>query len=81
MCFRWWKNWNFTEKLSYARDRVVECYFWALGLYFEPKYSRARVMATKTVAMTSIMDDTYDAYGTPEELELFTKAVERYILK
>lgn len=38
-------------------------------------------MAAKTVAMTSIMDDTYDSYGTPEELELFTKAVERYVSK
>lgn len=60
---------------------MVECYFWALGLYFERKYTRARVMAAKTVAMTSIMDDTYDSYGTPEELELFTKAVERYVSK
>lgn len=64
-------------KLPYLRDRVVECYFWAIGIYFEPKYSLARIMAGKVVAMTSIMDDTYDSYGIVEELEVFTSAVER----
>lgn len=66
-------------KLPYARDRVVECFFWAMGVYHEPQYSRARVMLTKTIAMTSIIDDTYDAYGTIEELDIFTEAIERCV--
>ncbi|CAN4114379.1 unnamed protein product [Withania somnifera] len=37
---RWWKDLNFVKTLPYARDRVVECYFWALGVYFEPQYSQ-----------------------------------------
>ena len=52
-------------------------------MYFEPQYSFAREILTKTIAMTSIMDDIYDVYGTFDELELFTKAIERlaiYIL-
>ncbi|CAN4114335.1 unnamed protein product [Withania somnifera] len=56
---RWWKDLNFVKTLPYARDRVVECYFWALGVYFEPQYSRARVMLVKTIAIISIVDDTY----------------------
>ncbi|XP_042478646.1 (-)-germacrene D synthase-like [Macadamia integrifolia] len=75
---RWWKELDFATKLPYARDRLVECYFWIVGVYFETYYSLARVFFTKVVAMTSIIDDTYDAYGTLEELKLFTDATERW---
>ncbi|KAK4398457.1 Bicyclogermacrene synthase [Sesamum angolense] len=33
---RWWKDLDFANRLPFARDRVVECYFWALEVYFEP---------------------------------------------
>ncbi|MCE3215658.1 hypothetical protein HAX54_003130 [Datura stramonium] len=75
---RWWKDLDFVTTLPYARDRVVECYFWALGAYFEPQYSQARVMLAKTVAMISIVDDTYDAYGTIEELATYTDVIQRW---
>ena len=74
---RWWKNLDFSHKLPFARDRVVECYFWILGVYFEPEYILARRILTKVIAMTSVIDDIYDVYGTIEELEIFTSAVER----
>ncbi|CAN4114329.1 unnamed protein product [Withania somnifera] len=74
----WWKDLNFVKTLPYARDRVVECYFWALGVYFEPQYSRARVMLVKTIAIISIVDDTYDAYGTTEELATYTDVIQRW---
>ncbi|THG02152.1 hypothetical protein TEA_015985 [Camellia sinensis var. sinensis] len=61
-----------------ARDRMVECYFWILGVYFEPQYLLARRMLTKVTALTSIIDDIYDVYGTLEELVLFTDAIERW---
>lgn len=66
------------EKLSFARDRCVECYIWALGIYFEPKYSLGRTIITKIVVLTSIMDDIYDLYATFEELQLFIHAIERF---
>eukprot|EP00261_Vitis_vinifera_P016682 XP_010645934.1 PREDICTED: valencene synthase-like [Vitis vinifera] len=75
---RWWKELDFATKLPFARDRLVEGYFWILGVYFEPQYVRARRILTKTISMTSIIDDIYDAYGTFEELELFTEAIERW---
>ncbi|KAJ9676232.1 hypothetical protein PVL29_024968 [Vitis rotundifolia] len=75
---RWWKQLDFATKLPFARDRLVEGYFWILGVYFEPQYVWARRIVTKTIAMTSTMDDIYDAYGTFEELELFTEAIERW---
>ncbi|KAI3468320.1 hypothetical protein Pfo_024983 [Paulownia fortunei] len=75
---RWWKDLDLVSKLSYARDRIVECYFWTLGVYFEPQYSAARIMLAKTIAMISVIDDTYDAYGTIEELTVFTDAVQKW---
>ncbi|KAF3949148.1 hypothetical protein CMV_024945 [Castanea mollissima] len=75
---RWWKDLDFATKLPFARDRVVECYFWIVAVYFEPRYSLARKILTKVISMTSILDDIYDVYGTLEELEPFTEAIERW---
>nr|AGV28055.1 sesquiterpene synthase [Azadirachta indica var. indica] len=66
------------ELSGITRDRVVECYFWTLEVYFEPKYSLARRIVTKVIAMTSVIDDIYDVYGTIEGLEFFTVAIERW---
>lgn len=74
---RWWKDLDFANKYPYARDRLVECYFWILGVYFEPKYSRARKMMTKVLNLTSIIDDTFDAYATFDELVTFNDAIQR----
>nr|WGJ64112.1 beta-caryophyllene synthase [Oenanthe javanica] len=75
---RWWKNLNFAVKLPFARDRVVECYFWILGVYYEPQYCIARRFLTKVIMLASVVDDIYDLYGTFEELLLFTDAIERW---
>ncbi|KAI3810238.1 hypothetical protein L1987_19849 [Smallanthus sonchifolius] len=74
----WWKGIDVPNNLPYARDRLVESYFWALGVYSEPKYSLARIFLTKVISMATVIDDTYDAYGTYEELEIFTEAVMRW---
>nr|POE69930.1 (-)-germacrene d synthase [Quercus suber] len=76
---RWWKDLDFATKLPFARDRIVECYFWIVSVYFEPQYSLGRKILTKVISMTSILDDIYDAYGTLEELEPFTEAIESCI--
>ncbi|XP_058072948.1 beta-cubebene synthase-like isoform X2 [Magnolia sinica] len=75
---RWWKENDFSRKLPFIRDRVVECYFWVLGVYFEPRYSRARRMMTSIISLLSVLDDIYDVYGTLEELELYTAALDRW---
>ena len=74
----WWKGIDVATNLSFARDRVVELYFWILGVFFEPQYSFGRRILTKTICMASIIDDIYDVYGTHEELELFTDAIKRF---
>ncbi|XP_064986606.1 (S)-beta-bisabolene synthase-like isoform X1 [Musa acuminata AAA Group] len=74
----WWKDLALTKTLSFARDRAVEAYYWILGVYYEPQFSRARVMTTKIVLITSILDDIYDDYSTLEESQLLTDAIQRW---
>nr|WBW04279.1 terpene synthase [Ficus benjamina] len=75
---RWWKDMGLTNKLSFARDRLMECFFWTVGMAFEPQYSRLRKELTKVAAFITVIDDVYDVYGTVDELELFTDAIERW---
>lgn len=74
---RWWKGLGIIRKLPFARDRLVESYVWILGVYFEPQYSLARDILARVFLFASVMDDIYDAYGTFEELQLLTDAIER----
>ncbi|PON90389.1 Squalene/phytoene synthase [Trema orientale] len=75
---RWWKDFDYRSKQSFSRDRIVECYFWTLGVFFEAQNSRIRMIITKLIAILTIIDDIYDSFGTLEELEPFTEAIERF---
>ncbi|KAF7123140.1 hypothetical protein RHSIM_Rhsim12G0120300 [Rhododendron simsii] len=75
---KWWKEWDLRSHIPYVRDRAVECFFYSTAVCFEPQYSLARLVLTKAMIMISILDDTYDAYGTYEELKCFTNAVQRW---
>ncbi|KAI8528315.1 hypothetical protein RHMOL_Rhmol12G0140700 [Rhododendron molle] len=78
MGFSWWKEWDLRAHIPHVRDRAVECFFYSTAVCFEPQYSLARSVLTKTMIMISVLDDTYDAYGTYEELKCFTNAVQRW---
>ncbi|XP_058006376.1 terpene synthase 10 [Hevea brasiliensis] len=75
---RWWRNTGLGEKLSFARDRIVENFLWTIGETFEPQFSYCRRMSTKVNSLLTTIDDIYDVYGTLDELELFTDAVQRW---
>ncbi|XP_068644515.1 viridiflorene synthase-like [Aristolochia californica] len=77
---KWWKEKGLAEKLPYARNRAVECYVWNMSVTPEPRFSRSREFAAKTLSMVSLTDDTYDAYGIYEELEQYTNAIQRWDL-
>ncbi|CAN4115215.1 unnamed protein product [Withania somnifera] len=62
----WWIDLNFASKLSYVRDRMVECFFWASTNY-----------PCKMHSYDFVIDDTYDSYGTLAELNVFTKAIDQ----
>ncbi|KAK7312914.1 hypothetical protein VNO77_37157 [Canavalia gladiata] len=75
---KWWNELDVPCRFPFARDRIAECCFWILSVYFEPQYSQARKILMKVISIVSIIDDTYDAYGVFDELELFTEAIERW---
>ncbi|KAH0727258.1 hypothetical protein KY284_003123 [Solanum tuberosum] len=64
-----------------SRNRLVENLFWAVGKNFEPQHSYFRRLITKIIVFVGIIDDIYDVYGTLDELELFTLAVQRWDTK
>ncbi|CAL5187101.1 unnamed protein product [Lathyrus oleraceus] len=77
---RWWDRTVRGGRLSFARDRIVENYIWTVGTIFNPNSGYFRKVVTKVVALITLIDDVYDVYGTLEDLELFTQAIERWDL-
>ncbi|XP_071703503.1 germacrene A synthase short form-like isoform X2 [Rutidosis leptorrhynchoides] len=72
---KWWTDMKVQETNPYVRNRVPEIYLWMSGLYFEPHYSSARIIATKITLFSLILDDTVDSYATIEENRLLTDAI------
>ncbi|XP_052110780.1 isoprene synthase, chloroplastic [Arachis duranensis] len=75
---RWWREIGLTSKLDFVRDRLMEVYFWALGMAPHPQLTECRKAVTKMFGLVTIIDDVYDVYGTLDELQLFTDAVDRW---
>ncbi|KAF9588260.1 hypothetical protein IFM89_008677 [Coptis chinensis] len=78
---RWWKDLGLSDKLGFARDRLVESFLASVGVAYKPQYHCCREWITKVVCLILTIDDMYDIYGSLDELELFTEAVERWDLK
>ncbi|KAK1437906.1 hypothetical protein QVD17_03706 [Tagetes erecta] len=76
---KWWRKTALANELSFIRDRIVECFFWAAGVAFEPQYSSCRIMLTKVCAFITTIDDIYDInYESLDELEALTNAIKRW---
>ncbi|KAL6205615.1 hypothetical protein ACLB2K_022872 [Fragaria x ananassa] len=76
---RWWKEQDYERKIPFARHRIVECFFWMVGMYYEPQYSAARKIGSKLCTFATMLDDVYDSYGgTVEELKIFRAAMDRW---
>lgn len=82
MCLdaRWYKDHDFASNLQpFYRDRIVELHFFVLAMYFEPKFSSARIMLTKFFKVLTILDDTCDRYASLPEAKSLVNSLERYI--
>ncbi|XP_078150187.1 monoterpene synthase 8, chloroplastic-like [Carex rostrata] len=75
---RWWTDLGLYEKLPFIRDRLVENYLWSLGLASEPEHSSYRIANTQANCLITTMDDIYDVYGSLDELEVFTNAIQQW---
>ncbi|KAG5549113.1 hypothetical protein RHGRI_014476 [Rhododendron griersonianum] len=76
---RWWSKIGLAKKLGFARDRLMENFLWTIGLNFKPQFSNLRRNITVVNALITTIDDVYDVYGTLDELEIFTNAIERLV--
>ncbi|RWR88224.1 Geraniol synthase, chloroplastic [Cinnamomum micranthum f. kanehirae] len=76
---RWWKDMGLGEQYSsFARDcRLVDSFFWATAMTSEPQFGRCQEAVRKVIQFISTIDDIYDVYGTVDELQLLTNAVDR----
>ncbi|XP_021723357.1 (-)-germacrene D synthase-like [Chenopodium quinoa] len=77
---RWCKNLELARKFPHLRQRQVEYHYLSIIMYYVPQYSLARILFSKLLVLLSFLDDTYDAYGTFEELECLANAFERWDL-
>uniref|UniRef100_A0ACD5X746 Uncharacterized protein n=1 Tax=Avena sativa TaxID=4498 RepID=A0ACD5X746_AVESA len=77
----WYYGLESPWKLFYARHRPAEAYFWALGVYYEPRYAKARKLLAKFIATITPYDDTFDNYGVWEELQPFAEVMQRWDMK
>ncbi|XP_075488639.1 (-)-alpha-terpineol synthase-like isoform X2 [Primulina tabacum] len=75
---RWWKRTGLVEKLPFARDRLVECYFWNIGWLSVPQNQYSRITLSKVNSLITILDDIFDVYGTLEELQLLNDVIQRW---
>ncbi|MCL7043798.1 hypothetical protein MKW94_019990 [Papaver nudicaule] len=75
---RWWQELGYLDTLKFSRDRWTETFFWSVGSRFEPKFANFRRQFTKLSIAVTTVDDMYDIYGSPDELKMFTDAVERW---
>ncbi|XP_044967660.1 acyclic sesquiterpene synthase-like isoform X1 [Hordeum vulgare subsp. vulgare] len=66
------------NQLPFARQKLAYFYLSAAGTMFPGELSDARILWAKNGALTTVVDDFFDAGGSKEELENLTTLVEMW---
>ncbi|KAK3123618.1 hypothetical protein QOZ80_8AG0633700 [Eleusine coracana subsp. coracana] len=74
----WWIDLKSHVDVQFARDRMVEMYFWMMAIVYEPYYTYSRIIVTKLVIILALLDDVFGNYTTTEESAIFCTAIERW---
>ncbi|KAH0719613.1 hypothetical protein KY285_015644 [Solanum tuberosum] len=75
---RWWSNLCIVEDLEFTRDRIVESFFYAVGIASEAQHGSIRKWITKVIQLVLIIDDVYDIYASFADVQQFTRAIEKW---
>ncbi|CAH8277290.1 unnamed protein product [Arabidopsis lyrata] len=78
---KWWKDLDIPTKLPYVRDRIVESYFPAVGIHFEPRFSLGRIIAAKIIIVLVALNDTCDSYATFPQAKSLIDSLQRWDLE
>ncbi|KAJ4981935.1 hypothetical protein NE237_032772 [Protea cynaroides] len=73
-----WVKENKLDKLKFARQKLVYCYFSGAATLFSPELSDARLSWAKNGVLTTVIDDFFDCGGSKEELITLIELVEKW---
>ncbi|XP_042477570.1 ent-kaurene synthase TSP4, chloroplastic [Macadamia integrifolia] len=73
-----WVKENKLDKLKFARQKLVYCYFSGAATLFSPELSDARMAWAKNGVLTTVVDDFFDDRGSKEELVNLIELVEKW---
>ncbi|PUZ45789.1 hypothetical protein GQ55_8G253000 [Panicum hallii var. hallii] len=74
----WWRDLYDNVKLTYTRDRIVECYFYSITVFHGEESSVARIILAKLYALFVLFDDNFDVRATFEESQMLDEALQRW---
>ncbi|GLJ06369.1 hypothetical protein SUGI_0037340 [Cryptomeria japonica] len=74
---RWWRD-SGLSKLKCAHRRYIEYFSLACAICEDEKYAKFRSGIAKFSAIATYLADTYNTYGTYDELKQFTDAIKKW---
>lgn len=78
---RWTEKYGMSN-MGFGREKSTYSYFAVAASFTSlPHDSYVRMLVAKTAIIITVADDFFDSFGSLNQLEILTKAVQRYIIK